>query len=125
MELTTEQREQLQQAKERGERREFVEFTPEQRKSWREAAEQELAGKDENLAHRRKIMAAADQPGFFGDIRRAIILSRRSRSELANSIGIDQRLLSDFRTGEAVLPEDTLGRLIDALGLRLMQEIPR
>jgi hypothetical protein len=125
MQLTPEQREQVQQAKARGERRVNLSFTAEQRKAWRQSAEQELATQGENVAHCDKIMAAADQPGFFGDIRRAILLSRRAPDELSASIGVDPRVLSDFRAGESDLPSATLERLIDALGLRLMQEIPR
>ena len=125
MQLTPEQRDQVRQAKARGERRVNLSFTAEQRKAWRQAVEQELAGKEENVAHCHKIMAAADQPGFFGDVRRAILLSRRAPDELAVAIGVDPRMLSDFRAGECDLPSAALERLIDALGLRLMQEIPR
>ena len=86
---------------------------------------EELAGKEENIAHLRKIQAAAEQPGFFGDLRRAIVASRRSVDELSAEIGVDQRLLSDFRAGDTELPAAALERLVDTLGLRLMQEIPR
>lgn len=125
MQLTPEQQEQVLQARARGERRVSVRFTAEQRKSWREAVEQEMAGKDENIAHIRKIMAAAEQPGFFGDVRRAILLSRSPIGELSAAIGVEPQLLSDFRADEAQLPPDALERLIEALGLRLMQEISR
>ena len=79
----------------------------------------------ENLAHMRRIQAAAESPGFFGDLRRAIIASHLSVGELSAATGVDQRLLSDFRAGDAELPAAALERLVDALGLRLMQEIPR
>jgi hypothetical protein len=125
MKLTPEQQEQVKQAKARGERRVTVQFTPEQRQAYRDAVEQELAGKDENIAHFRKIKAAAEQPGFFGDVRRAILLSRGSIGELAALIGVEPEVLSDFRAGEAELPAAALNRLLEALGLRLMQEIPR
>lgn len=125
MQLNAEQREQLQQAKARGERHVTLSFTPEQKRAWREAAEQELAGKEENIVHLRKIKAAAEQPGFFGDIRRAILLSRFSTGDLATTIGVDWRVFSDFQSGETQLPTAALDRLIEALGLRLMQEIPR
>jgi hypothetical protein len=125
MQLTPEQKEQLRSAKERGERRVYMEFTPEQRKEYREAVAREMAGKDANIAHCRKIKAAAEQPGFFGDIRRAILLSRPSIHHLATAIGVDWRVLSDFQAGEAELPAAALDRLLDILGLRLMQEIPK
>lgn len=125
MELTSEQKEQLRQAKAAGERRVTLRFTPEQRKEWQAAVQQELAGKEENLAHFRKLSAAAERPGFFGDVRRAIASSRRPTDELANEIGIEWRLLSDFCAGDAELPEAALDRLLETLGLRLMQEIAR
>ena len=125
MRFTPEQEAQVRQAKERGERRVFLQFTPEQKQAYREALEQELAGKDENIAHIGKIMAAAEQPGLFGDIRRAILLSRCSIGELSATIGVDPRMLSDFRAGDVELPAAALDRLVESLGLRLMQEIPR
>jgi hypothetical protein len=125
MQLTPRQQQLIQDARERGEQRVSVRFTAEQRKAWREAVEQELHGKSENMAHIRKIKAAAEQPGFFGDVRRAIILSRGSVGELAAAIGVLPQQLSDFRAGEAELPSVALDRLIETLGLRLMQEIPR
>jgi hypothetical protein len=115
----------LQQAKARGEQRLFVQFTSEQKKSWREAVEQEMAGKDENIAQFHKIKAAAEQPGFFGDVRRAILLSRPSLDDLASAIGVDPPIFSDFQAAEAQLPPAALDRLIETLGLRLMHEIPR
>jgi hypothetical protein len=125
MQLTPEQQELVRQARGRGERRVFLQFTPEQRQAWRQVVDQEMAGKEENIAHFRKIKAAAEQPGFFGDVRRAILLSRPSINQLAADIGVEPSVLSDFQAGDAELPAAALDRLIDRLGLRLMQEIPR
>jgi hypothetical protein len=68
MELTTEQKEQIRQAKAAGERHMTLCFTPEQRRGWQTAVQEELAGKEENIAHYRKRKAAADHPGFFGSV---------------------------------------------------------
>jgi hypothetical protein len=125
MQLTNEQEELLQRASANEEGRVMMRFTEAQKTEWREAVQQELAGKDENIAHIRKIRAAAEKPGFFGDIRRAIALARRPLAEIAAEIGVDPRLLSDFRAAEAELPATALDGLVKALGLRLMQEIPR
>ena len=125
MQLTPKQQEQVRQTRASGEARMMVEFTAEQRNAWQQAVEQELAGKEENIAHFRKVKAAAEQAGFLGDIRRAILLSRRPINELATTIGVVPQLLSDFRAGEAELSPAVLDCLIAALGLRLMQEIPR
>ena len=125
MQLTPEQEEHVRQAKARGERRVTVDWTPEQKQAWRQAVEQDLLGKEENIAQVRKLVAAAEQPGFFGDVRRAIVQSRRSPTELCTALGIDPHVLSDFRAGNADLPSAALEHLIETLGLRLMQEIPR
>lgn len=125
MQLTPQQKEQLRQAKAAGETRVSIQFTPEQKRDWAAAVEQEMAGKAENIAHIRKIQEAATKPGFFGDVRRAISASRRPVDELAAEIGVDARLLSEFRSGDAELPAIALDRLMQTLNLRLMQEIPR
>jgi len=125
MQLTPAQREQVERARAAGERRVTVPFTAEQKAEWQDAVRQEVQGQEENIAHWRKIKAAAEQSGFFGDVRRAINLSRRPDDELAKAIGVDARLLSDFRAGDAELPSAALDRLLDLLGLRLMQEIRR
>jgi hypothetical protein len=123
--LTPEQQEQVRRAKAAGEKRVVLDFTPEQKAEWDTAVRAELAGKEETIAHLRKIQMAAEQPGFFGDVRRAIILSRRPVHDLAAEIGVTPALLSEFRAGDAELPSAALDRLIETLGLRLMQEIPR
>ena len=125
MQLTPEQQQQVLQAKANGDKRLTIQFTPEQRAEWTAAVQEELAGKEENIAHFRKLQAAAQQPGFFGDIRRAIVLSRRPVDELAQKIGVHPSQFSAFRAGDAELPSASLDRLIEVLGLRLMQEIPR
>jgi hypothetical protein len=124
MPLTPEQHEQVREAKARGARRVTVTFTAEQRKAWKQTVEEEQVGKVENLAMFRKIVAAAEQPGFFGDLRRAILLSRRSPAELSAAIGVDDQQLSGFRAGAGDLPAASMDRLIETLGLRLVQEIP-
>ena len=87
--------------------------------------QQELAGEEGNLAYLRRIQPAAERPGFFGDVRRAVAQSRRPTSELADEIGVAPQVLSDLRAGDAELPAAALDRLIETLGLRLMQEIAR
>ena len=125
MQLTPEQQDQIRKAKAAGDKRVTTAFTDEQKEQWEAAVQKELAGKEENLAHMRRIQAAAERPGFFGDLRRAIIASHLSVGELSAATGVDLRLLSDFRAGDAELPAAALERLVDTLGLRLMQEIPR
>ena len=90
MQLNPEQKEQIRHAKERCERRVYMQLTPEQKKEYREAVALEMAGKEANIAHARRIKAAAEQPGFLGDVRRAILLSRPSIPDLATAIGVDR-----------------------------------
>jgi hypothetical protein len=125
MPLTPEQREQIRKAKAQGLSRAVISPTPEQRQAWQTAARAEVACKDENVERFLKIKAAAEQPGFFGDVRRAVLLARRPLDDLATAIGVDAGTLSDFRAGEIELPAGVLDRLVEALGLRLMQVIPR
>ena len=125
MQLTPEQQKQVEKAKAAGEKRVIVRYTAEQKAEWQKTLHQELDGKEKNIAHLRKIKAAAAQSGFFGDARRAIVLSGRPVDELAKAIGVAGRLLSDFRAGEAELPSEALDRLLDLLGLRIMLEIRR
>ena len=125
MPLNADQIEQIRQAKAHGARRVTLTYTPAQKQAWQAAFDAELAGSEENVAQFRKIKAAAELPGFFGDVRRAILLARCPLAELATAMGVDCQTLSDFRAGEAELTAASLDRLIEALGLRLMQEIPR
>ena len=125
MELTPEQETRLRQAQAAGEQRAHLSFAPQQKAQWEASVQQELAAKEENLDRLRKIKAAAEAEGFLGDLRRAIASSRRPVQELAAEIGVDWRLLSDFRAGDAELSSAALDRLVAALGLRLMREIPR
>lgn len=125
MDLTAKQREQLRQAKAEGEHRISISFTTEQKNEWQAMVDQELTGKKENTVRFRKMKAAAEKPGLLGDIRRAMMLSSRSIADVADAIRFDPQLLSEFCAGEADLPMETLDRLVEALGLRLMKEIPR
>ncbi len=125
MPLTPEQQDEVRKARAAGDKRVTIGFTTQQKDAWEAAVREELADKEENIVHLRKIQAAAQQSGFFSDLRRAIVASRRRMDELSATIGVDQRLLSDFRAGNAELPAAALERLVDTLGLRLMQEIPR
>ena len=65
MPLTPEQQKQVEQARARGESRVTVRFAAQQKAEWQAAAQQELVGKEENIAHIQKIKMAAEQPGFF------------------------------------------------------------
>lgn len=124
MQLTPEQREQVDAARAAGQRRVMLEFTPEQKADWQTAVDSALAEKDQVIADFHRMRAAEAEETFSGRLRRAITASRSNPKSLAEQIGVDWQLLADFRCGDATLPTDVLDRLITALGLRLMQEIP-
>jgi hypothetical protein len=82
-----------------------------------------MAGMEANKAYARKLVRAAEEPGFSGDLRRAIRASRRRPDQLAAEIGVDPELFDRFCTGEADLPTPALDRLINELGLKLVAEV--
>lgn len=123
MDLTPTQQEQIRNAKAAGEPRVNLQLTPEQLRQWRSEADRELAGKDENIAYYRKLEAASAQPGFLGDLRRAIKSSRRPFAELASEVGVAGQVLADFSIGDAELSPLEIERLVNTLELRLMRTI--
>jgi hypothetical protein len=98
----------------------MLEFTPEQEEEYRRMVEVEEAGREANIAYARKLLAALREPGFSGDLRRAIKASRSDYRELAQALEIDVQLLDAFRTGDALLPSDAIERLVAILGLKLV-----
>jgi len=97
----------------------WVEFTPEQAEQYERLAREVDAGREEDLAHLRAIEAAAREPGFSGDLRRAIMTARIPLAQLAEQIGVPVMDFEDFRAGQRVLTSDVIDRLVDVLGLHL------
>jgi len=125
MQLTSGQIEQITSALQEGKRRVSVSLTDTQQQLWHHEATVEDQGRDDTVARVSRIRAAAIRPGFFGDLRRAITMARIPDARLAGLVGVDIQELERFREGETELPADAIERLIAALGLRLMHEIPR
>jgi ribosome-binding protein aMBF1 (putative translation factor) len=94
-------------------------LTPDEATRYREIRAQIEAEKPAIFARRDAQEQAEREPGFSGDLRRAITAARRPSHELAAELGIDVRLLEEFRAGEATLPSDVVNRLVETLGLRL------
>ncbi len=124
MKLTPEQRKQVEAARMAGEPRVMLEYTPEQQADWEAARDQAMAEKPEIIAQFHRMQAAEAEDTFSGRLRRAIRASGRDTKSLAEEIHVDWRLLDDFRCGDATLPSDVIDRLIAALELRLVQDIP-
>lgn len=125
MQLTPGQVDQIKAALAEGRRRASVSMTDAQRQLWQHESAAEDQGRGDTLARVSRIHAAAIRPGFFGDLRRAIAMARIPDARLASLVGVDAQLLEQFREGGAELPAEAIERLIAALGLRLMHEIPR
>ena len=123
MQLTPEQQAIAEQARREGRTGARLELNAEQREEQQRAVAEEEAARDENIAAFRRRRDAEAEPGFAGDLRCAITAARRPTGELAAELGVSAELLEDFREGTAGLPFEAVERLIEALGLRLMQEI--
>jgi DNA-binding MarR family transcriptional regulator len=123
IQLTPEQQEQVRLAKQAGERRVVVRTTPDQDAEIERAIAEEDGAMEENKVDARQRNAALREPGFAGDLRRAIARSRRPYSELAGLIGVTEEQIDAFCAGDGELPSAAVSRLVDVLGLRLMAEI--
>jgi hypothetical protein len=119
MELTPEQKAEIeQQRSDDPQRRHFMlEITPQQQTEWERAVAEEMAYKDENIRRGRAWLRALREDSFSGELRRAIVASKRPADELAEKINLDPRVLAEFRAGEASLPSDAIDRLIHELRL--------
>jgi ribosome-binding protein aMBF1 (putative translation factor) len=123
MQLTPEQRAIAEQARREGRRGVHLTLSEEQRGEQQRAIAEEEAARDENIAAFARRRDAEAEAGFAGDLRRAITAARRPTGQLAAELGVSAGLLEDFREGTAGLPFEAVERLIESLGLRLMQEI--
>ena len=102
----------------------YREFTPAEREAWlRSVAEaespEERAESDEYF---RLAEAAAAEPTFSGELRRAIHGVHQRRmfvTTLLERAQIDWETLRPFMIGEATLPSDVIDRLVNVLGLHL------
>lgn len=96
-----------------------IELTPEQRNEYQRLAKAVDAGQESDRAHVRAIEAAAREPGFSGDLRRAIMGAGIPIAELSARCGISATTMEEFRAARLALTSDAIDRLIEALGLQL------
>lgn len=94
-------------------------MTPEQRAEWRRVVELEQAAQPEETARWNRIAAAAREPGFSGDLRRALLNSGRKLNEFADAAEVPHATFLEWMGGEASVPSEAVDRLVEALGLRL------
>ena len=92
-------------------------FTVEEKRVWESKVAEEESAMPANLARLERMDAAAAEPTFSGELRRAIRDARVPMHDLAARIHVSWRQLLDFQAGDAALPTDAVDRLIDALSL--------
>ena len=124
MKLTSEQKAQIgRQRRDDPDRRRFhIEATAEQRAEREEAFRLEEVGREENVASVRRQMAAREELGFSGDLRRAMPAKLRERHELAKKASLDPDRLERFYVGDAELASSDVDRLTEVLGLHLARQ---
>jgi hypothetical protein len=93
------------------------------RDQWQNAAAEEDAARNANIELLQRLDAAAAEPGFSGQLRRAILSAKLRPSELASQVGVDREALQQFRLGEGTLPTDAFDRLMEVLGLAIAPAI--
>ncbi len=96
--------------------------TPEQAAEIRNSARQAETQKAEIEEEYHRVVAASEEEGFSGWLRRAIRRAKRPVQKLAGEAKIEIDLLRDFRVGDATLPSDAVDRLVAALDLTLVEE---
>ena len=90
----------------------------------RAAAEEELY-QEETIAQCRRLFAASAEPGFNGDLRRAIHTSGVQLDPIADAAGMDVFALCDFLEGTAELTSGQVAAIVERLGLQLVRPIPK
>jgi hypothetical protein len=96
--------------------------TPEQAAELMAEGEQAESERSDLEAIFRRIVAASEEEGFSGWLRRAIRRARQPVEEIARRSQIDAEVLTAFRTGESTLPSDAVDRLVATLGLQLVDQ---
>jgi hypothetical protein len=72
----------------------------------------------------RRLFAAGDEPGFSGDLRRAIHSGGKPLEALAAAAHVDVPRLCDFLEGAAELTSEQIRIITHELGLQLVRSIP-
>ncbi len=88
------------------------------------AIEEEEAHQEETLAQCHRLIAAGDEPGFCGDVRRAIHGSGVSLEKIADAAGIEVFALCDFLEGTSELTSTQIAAIVQLLNLQLVRPIP-
>jgi len=71
-----------------------------------------------------RVMAAGEEPGFSGDLRRAMHGSQIALEKIAAAAKIEVFALCDFLEGTAELTSSQITAIVQLLNLQLMRPIP-
>jgi hypothetical protein len=99
-------------------------LTPEEAERFDRLAEVVEAEKSDIIRQAKRLMAAGDEPGFNGDLRRAIHGSGVVLEKIANAAGMHVFALCDFLEGTAELTSGQIAAIAQFLGLQLVRTIP-
>lgn len=100
------------------------ESTPEAAERYERLAEAIEAEKPDIIRRARLAIAAGDEPGFRGDLRRAIHATGVTQEKIAEGAGIHVFSLCDFLEGTAELTSTQIGAIVELLGFQLVRTIP-
>jgi len=93
-----------------------------------ERAARAIAEEDQHqvqtIAQVERLMAASEEPGFSGDLRRAIHSSQMPLEQIAAAAKIEVFALCDFLEGTAELTSGQITAIVQLLNLQLMRPIP-
>ena len=95
--------------------------TDEESARWRQAMEEELLAKPDNVAYAKRFRAALAEQSISGQLRRAIVGRRIPLPELAQQSAVPLDALEGFLDGERTLESDAFARLAAALRYELVE----
>lgn len=104
--------------------RTLPEATPQQRELIERVAAQIEAEKPDIVRRLQLCEAAQREPGFSGDLRRAIHAGGKPLDSLAAAAQMEVVRLCEFLEGTAELTSDQIRNIANELGLQLVRSIP-
>ncbi|MDZ4685833.1 MAG: hypothetical protein SH850_12260 [Planctomycetaceae bacterium] len=100
------------------------ELTPEEAERFNQLADLVDAEKPDIIRRARLTIAAGDEPGFSGDLRRAIHSGGVKLEKLAEAAQIHVFSLCDFLEGTADLTSTQIAAIVQLLGVLLVRPFP-
>ncbi len=122
MKLTPQQRAELERQRLQSPQasRAVIQLTDAQRNEYQRQVAKELSYRDQVIQDSRPLLEALYEPGFSGDLRRAIAGCGIDHHRLCEQVHVDVNHLNAFLSGKSPLSSDMIDRLAPALGLTLV-----